>query len=87
MAASNPHASAIRALSSELKSLNDEPLEGFRVGLANEDNAFDWDIAIFGAPGTLYEGGYFKVINGLLIALLIQSLEKYANILCKFFES
>ncbi|ODN00444.1 Ubiquitin-conjugating enzyme E2 R2 [Orchesella cincta] len=53
-------AGAIRALTSELKNLKDEPLEGFRVGLVNDDNLFDWEIAIFGAPGTLYEGGYFK---------------------------
>ncbi|CAL8100171.1 unnamed protein product [Orchesella dallaii] len=60
MTSIHPHASAIRALSSELKNLKDEPLEGFRVGLLNDDNLFDWEIGIFGAPGTIYEGGYFK---------------------------
>lgn len=52
--------SAIRALSQELKSLKDEPLEGFRVKLVNDENMFDWEVAIFGPPGTIYQGGYFK---------------------------
>ena len=34
-------------------------MEGFRVS-ASEDNLFVWDVAIFGPPQTLYEGGYFK---------------------------
>jgi len=34
-------------------------VEGFRVS-ATEDNLFVWDVAIFGPPQTLYEGGYFK---------------------------
>lgn len=34
-------------------------MEGFRVS-ATEDNLFVWDVAIFGPPQTLYEGGYFK---------------------------
>jgi len=57
--ATNPSSSAIRALNLEYKSLQDEPVEGFRVS-ANEDNLFAWDVAIFGPPQTLYEGGYFK---------------------------
>jgi len=52
---------AVRALQLELKKIMEEPVEGFRVKLANEDNVFGWDVAIFGPPGTLYEGGYFKV--------------------------
>lgn len=54
-------ASAIRALSQELKSLKDEPLEGFRVRLVSDDDLFEWEVAIFGPPQTIYEGGYFKV--------------------------
>jgi len=46
----------------ELKGLQNEPVEGFRVKLLNEDNLFQWQVAIFGPPGTLYEGGYFKAI-------------------------
>ncbi len=53
--------SALRALSLELKSFQDEPVEGFRVKLVNDDNIFEWEVAIFGPPRTLYEGGYFKV--------------------------
>lgn len=53
--------SAVKVLQLELKNIMKEPVEGFRVNLMNEDNVFGWEIAIFGPPGTLYEGGYFKV--------------------------
>lgn len=53
--------SAVRALALELKSLQEEPVEGFRVKLVNDENLFEWEVAIFGPPRTLYEGGYFKV--------------------------
>jgi len=52
--------SANRALNMEYKSVIDEPIEGFRVRLLSEDNIFDWEVAIFGPPDTLYMGGYFK---------------------------
>lgn len=52
---------AVRALQLELKKLNDEPVEGFQVRLVNDSNIFEWEVALFGPPGTLYEGGYFKV--------------------------
>uniref|UniRef100_A0A8D8UNV1 Ubiquitin-conjugating enzyme E2 R2 n=1 Tax=Cacopsylla melanoneura TaxID=428564 RepID=A0A8D8UNV1_9HEMI len=55
-----PTSSALRALSMEYKSLQDEPVEGFRVKLVNDDNLFEWEVAIFGPPETLYQGGYFK---------------------------
>ena len=42
-------------------SIQEEPVEGFRVKLLNEDNLFEWEVAIFGPPETLYQGGYFKV--------------------------
>ena len=51
---------ATKALQQELKSLQKEPLEGFTVQLLN-DNIFEWEVAIFGPPNTLYQGGYFKV--------------------------
>lgn len=57
---STPATSALRALAMEFKSLQEEPVEGFRVKLLNEDNLFEWEVAIFGPPSTLYEGGYFK---------------------------
>ncbi|XP_076334733.1 ubiquitin-conjugating enzyme E2 R1-like isoform X1 [Tachypleus tridentatus] len=58
--AQQPTSSALRALALEFKSVQEEPVEGFRVKLINEDNLFEWEVAIFGPPNTLYEGGYFK---------------------------
>lgn len=60
-----PSSSALRALALEYKSLQEEPVEGFRVKLVNDDNLFEWEVAIFGPPDTLYQGGYFKVITHL----------------------
>jgi len=59
MAASS-NSSAVRALGLELKSLQDDPLEGIRARLINDDNMFEWEVALFGPPETLYQGGYFK---------------------------
>lgn len=59
--ARQPTSSALRALTLEFKSLQEEPVEGFRVKLVPEDNLMEWEVAIFGPPDTLYEGGYFKV--------------------------
>merc|ERR1712115_121876 len=60
-AASNAvSSSAVRALALELKSLQEDPLEGIRSRLVNEDNLFEWEVALFGPPDTLYQGGYFK---------------------------
>jgi len=55
-----PTSSAVRALALEYKSLQEEPVEGFKVKLVSEDNLFEWEVAIFGPPDTLYQGGYFK---------------------------
>jgi ubiquitin-conjugating enzyme E2 R len=52
---------ATKALQQELKGLQKEPLEGFTVQLIN-DNLFEWEVAIFGPPNTLYQGGYFKSV-------------------------
>ncbi|XP_072051147.1 LOW QUALITY PROTEIN: ubiquitin-conjugating enzyme E2 R2-like [Amphiura filiformis] len=52
---------ALRALSLELKKLQEEPVEGFKVN-ATESNLFEWEVAIFGPPDTLYQGGYFKAV-------------------------
>jgi len=57
--AKNSITAATKALQQELKSLQKEPLEGFTVQLVN-DNLFEWEVAIFGPPNTLYQGGYFK---------------------------
>ena len=56
-----PSGSAIRALGLEYKSLCDEPMEGFRMKMVNEEDMFLWEVALFGPPDTLYQGGYFKV--------------------------
>ena len=36
-------------------------MEGFRVKLVNDEDMFVWEVALFGPPDTLYQGGYFKV--------------------------
>lgn len=66
-----PTSSALRALALEYKSLQEEPVEGFRVKLVNEDNMFEWEVAIFGPPDTLYQGGYFKVPSCCLRSLFV----------------
>lgn len=60
MAAKKSHTCAVKALQKELKELNEHPVEGFKVMVSNDENLFIWDVAIFGPPMTLYEGGYFK---------------------------
>ncbi|NWR25443.1 UB2R1 enzyme, partial [Emberiza fucata] len=52
--------SSQKALLLELKGLQEEPVEGFRVALVDEGDLYTWDVAIFGPPDTHYEGGYFK---------------------------
>ncbi|XP_040977319.1 ubiquitin-conjugating enzyme E2 R2-like isoform X1 [Aquila chrysaetos chrysaetos] len=53
--------SSQKALMLELKSLQEEPVEGFRITLVDESDLYNWEVAIFGPPNTLYEGGYFKM--------------------------
>ncbi|ESO10838.1 hypothetical protein HELRODRAFT_71946 [Helobdella robusta] len=60
MAGSSASSSAVRFLQLELKKIHSEPVEGFRVFLPDDSNIFVWDVAIFGPPDTLYQGGYFK---------------------------
>lgn len=67
MATFRINSSALRALAVEYKSLLEEPVEGFCVKLVNEDNLFEWEVAIFGPPDTLYMGGCFKVITNLVV--------------------
>lgn len=52
--------SSQKALMLELKGLQEEPVEGFRVTLVDEGDLYNWEVAIFGPPNTYYEGGYFK---------------------------
>ena len=68
MALRQPSTSALRALQLEMKKIMDEPVEGFQVNV-NDDNMFEWEVAIFGPPGTLYQGGYFKVATVYLCRL------------------
>ncbi|XP_015420102.1 PREDICTED: ubiquitin-conjugating enzyme E2 R1 isoform X1 [Myotis davidii] len=53
--------SSQKALLLELKGLQEEPVEGFRVTLVDEGDLYNWEVAIFGPPNTYYEGGYFKI--------------------------
>lgn len=71
---STPSSSAVRALALEYKSLQEEPVEGFRVKLLNDDNLFEWEVAIFGPPDTLYQGGYFKVSKEIVFSSLVYVL-------------
>uniref|UniRef100_A0A671RDI1 E2 ubiquitin-conjugating enzyme n=1 Tax=Sinocyclocheilus anshuiensis TaxID=1608454 RepID=A0A671RDI1_9TELE len=43
-----------------MKSLQEEPVEGFKITLVDEADLYNWEVAIFGPPNTHYEGGYFK---------------------------
>lgn len=70
MANTKVTSSALRALAVEYRSLQEEPVEGFCVKLVNEDNLFEWEVAIFGPPDTLYMGGCFKVCD-IYILLLV----------------
>uniref|UniRef100_A0A671RDX7 E2 ubiquitin-conjugating enzyme n=1 Tax=Sinocyclocheilus anshuiensis TaxID=1608454 RepID=A0A671RDX7_9TELE len=45
---------------SGMKSLQEEPVEGFKITLVDEADLYNWEVAIFGPPNTHYEGGYFK---------------------------
>ncbi|XP_026062533.1 ubiquitin-conjugating enzyme E2 R2-like [Carassius auratus] len=53
-------ASSQKALMLEMKSLQEEPVEGFKITLVDEADLYNWEVAIFGPPNTHYEGGYFK---------------------------
>ncbi|GMT29186.1 hypothetical protein PFISCL1PPCAC_20483, partial [Pristionchus fissidentatus] len=57
--ASSSASSALRALTLELKSLRSQPVEGFHIDV-DDDNLFMWNVGIYGPPGTIYQGGYFK---------------------------
>uniref|UniRef100_A0A8C6Q618 E2 ubiquitin-conjugating enzyme n=1 Tax=Nothobranchius furzeri TaxID=105023 RepID=A0A8C6Q618_NOTFU len=54
------HQLSQKALMLEMKSLQDEPVEGFKITLVDESDMYNWEVAIFGPPNTHYEGGYFK---------------------------
>lgn len=62
MASGRKTGSSAKVLALELKRLQDEPVEGFTITLANDSNLYEWNCAIFGPPDTIYAGGYFKAI-------------------------
>jgi hypothetical protein len=63
--------SSQKALLLELKGLQEEPVEGFRVTLVDEGDLYNWEVAIFGPPNTYYEGGYFKVSRASVSSLCL----------------
>lgn len=79
--------SSQKALLLELKGLQEEPVEGFRVTLVDEGDLYNWEVAIFGPPNTYYEGGYFKVspqptADAATLSLSEWSLSPSARPLC-----
>lgn len=72
---------SLQRLAGELKSLQNEPVEGFVVTLPDEDDLYCWQVAIFGPPDTPYQGGYFKVKESAIVMLLIY-LSKPYHCLC-----
>merc|ERR1712142_651329 len=53
---------ATKILQSEYKNIFKTPVEGFKISLVDDSDMFQWKIALFGPPDTLYAGGYFKAI-------------------------
>ena len=78
--------SAVRALALEYKSLQEEPVEGFRVKLLNDDDLFVWEVALFGPPDTLYQGGYFKVYRIYRVNIPLQNREELYSAWCNIFS-
>lgn len=50
-----------KILQSEYKKLQQQPVEGFTIGLLDDSDIYQWKVGLFGPPDTLYAGGYFKV--------------------------
>jgi len=53
---------ATKILQSEYKNIFKTPVEGFKISLVDDSDMFQWKIALFGPPDTLYAGGYFKAL-------------------------
>jgi len=51
---------AVARLQKELKELTKNPVEGFKVELADEASLFEWNVYIAGPPDTNYSTGIFK---------------------------
>jgi len=57
-----PLAAAAKILFKERKHMIDDPVEGFQVLEISDTDIYQWTVAIFGPPDTIYSGGYFKAI-------------------------
>lgn len=75
--------SSQKALLLELKGLQEEPVEGFRVTLVDEGDLYNWEVAIFGPPNTYYEGGYFKVSGASVSTLWLPPSRAGSGPSCK----
>ena len=53
--------SSSKILQSEFKELQQHPVEGFTIGLVDDNDMYQWKVGLYGPPDTLYAGGYFKV--------------------------
>ncbi|KAI9505437.1 hypothetical protein GGI25_005257 [Coemansia spiralis] len=49
-------------LQKELKYLTENGNPSFSVGLADDENLFEWIVTLFGPQDTYYEGGIFKAV-------------------------
>lgn len=74
-------ASSQKALMLEMKSLQEQPVEGFKITLVDEADMYNWEVAIFGPPNTHYEGGYFKVRTEKNAALLQSHVYKRTTLM------
>lgn len=59
--AQSPNYGAI-LLQKQLKELTKNPVDGFSVGLKDDDNIYVWQCMMEGQAGTDYEGGYFPCL-------------------------
>lgn len=50
--------SAVQTLETELKDLQEFPVECFTV-TCNDENIFEWNVVVFGPPGTFYQVIFF----------------------------
>ncbi|XP_076816665.1 ubiquitin-conjugating enzyme E2 R2-like isoform X2 [Clavelina lepadiformis] len=55
-------ASSSKILQTEFKKLQQQPVEGFTIGLVDDSDIFQWKVGLYGPPDTLYAGGYFRAI-------------------------
>ena len=54
---------AMKKIKVEFDDLNSNPLSniGYSIQLSAEDNIFEWDITLLGAPDSIYAGGIFHI--------------------------